>query len=47
VLLEAAGGLPLGEAIPPGPEVSEEEIQALFGIYGHVLREMGIVAHGL
>ena len=37
VLLEAAGGLPLGEAIPPGPEVAEEQIQALLGIYGRAL----------
>ena len=47
VLLEAADGFTLGKAIPPGPEVAEEEIQALFGIYRHVLRGMEIVAHDL
>jgi hypothetical protein len=45
VLLEAAGGLPLGEPLPTGPEVPKEEIQPLLGIKDRILRCFGIFAN--
>jgi hypothetical protein len=47
VLLEAAGGLPLGEALPPGPEMPEEQIQPLLRIHALALWGFGVLAHAL
>ena len=47
VLLEAAGGLPLGEPLPTGSEVSEKEIEPLLGIQDRALRCFGVLAHAL
>jgi hypothetical protein len=45
LLLEAAGGLPLGEPLPTGPEVPKKEIQPPSGVKDRLLRSFGISAH--
>jgi hypothetical protein len=42
LLLEVAGGLPLGEPLPTGPEVPKKEIQPLLGVKDRLLRGFGI-----
>ena len=47
VLLEAAGGFPVREALPTGSEVPEEQIQPLLRIHAHALWGFGVLAHAL
>ena len=45
MLLEAAGGFPLGEPLPTGPEVPKKEIQPLLELKDRLLRGFRISVH--